>query len=807
MTNITLRLVKGSPLTNAEVDSNFSSLNNFKVEQTGSTKSALIPSGTMAQRDSSAQAGMFRYNTDLGQFEGYTTSWGAIGGGGIDSAAIIDLIDSAYVAARQQDIAIGDLTDVSTTGTFNLAIQTTYGTPGGSYGIHIGKLAGQGASGNCTVHIGPRAGRAEGGNTCANNVMIGASAGATNYGGNNIAVGTNAVRGAGLSNNNVGIGTNALCAVTTGSCNIAIGCGAANALTTGSNNIVIGHNAQPSSTTASNEITLGDANVTKLRIPGLGSTNGYVLTYSSATGGYVQAALPASGLDSADVLGLLNINNLSDGVTNVTSVGLGTGALATSTGINNTAVGICALNVNTTGANNVAIGFQALDTNNVGSNNTAIGSCALFANTTGCANVVIGSLASCGSTTGYRNVIIGHCTAPNYNSYGTVYVGYGAGRLVTDRLATVGVGYFAGCCGAQYGTFVGFYGGRCQTGSCGTGVGVYALMNGSGINNTAVGHKALCALTTGYGNTSVGVCAGRTMTTANQSVVVGFCAGGSVTHGSFNNLIGACAGRLLTTGCSNVAIGRGALSNTATARYMVAIGEDAANNGGTYGVAIGRSALSQNTADGNVAVGRYGLTSNTTGANNTAVGTNALRSTTIGSCNVAFGACALCTTTTGANNTAVGSCAGCTISTGSNNILLGFNAQPTTATISNEITLGDANIATFRIPGVSFSIDSNGIVNGVDFNSTSDINLKDSIESITNGLDIISQINPVTFSWKLSGKKAHGVIAQEIEQILPEVVSTNIEGNKTVAYSQLIAFLVDAVKSLKQEIEEIKSKL
>jgi len=83
MTNITLRSVKGSPLTNNEVDSNFSSLNDYKVEQTDSSGSALIPSGTTAQRDASPSAGMFRYNTELSKFEGYITDWGEIGGSAV----------------------------------------------------------------------------------------------------------------------------------------------------------------------------------------------------------------------------------------------------------------------------------------------------------------------------------------------------------------------------------------------------------------------------------------------------------------------------------------------------------------------------------------------------------------------------------------------------------------------------------------------------------------------------------------------------------------------------------------------------
>jgi len=53
------------------------------VEKTSSTGSAVIPSGTEAQRDGSPVNGYFRYNSDAGQFEGYAAgAWGEIGGGG-----------------------------------------------------------------------------------------------------------------------------------------------------------------------------------------------------------------------------------------------------------------------------------------------------------------------------------------------------------------------------------------------------------------------------------------------------------------------------------------------------------------------------------------------------------------------------------------------------------------------------------------------------------------------------------------------------------------------------------------------------
>lgn len=81
MTTIVTRAGKASPLTNAEVDANFSNLNDFKVEQTSATGAAQLPSGSTAQRPGTPAAGYIRYNATTGKFEGYGSAWGNIGGG------------------------------------------------------------------------------------------------------------------------------------------------------------------------------------------------------------------------------------------------------------------------------------------------------------------------------------------------------------------------------------------------------------------------------------------------------------------------------------------------------------------------------------------------------------------------------------------------------------------------------------------------------------------------------------------------------------------------------------------------------
>jgi hypothetical protein len=98
-----------------------------------------------------------------------------------------------------------------------------------------------------------------------------------------------------------------------------------------------------------------------------------------------------------------------------------------------------------------------------------------------------------------------------------------------------------------------------------------------------------------------------------------------------------------------------------------------------------------------------------------------------------------------------------------------------------------------------------GNVTAVDFNSTSDLRLKENIVAL-DGIELLADVNPVEFTWKTSGKKSYGVIAQELEQIMPELVAEATDGTKSVHYIPLIAMLVDAVKTLDARVKELETK-
>ncbi len=93
----------------------------------------------------------------------------------------------------------------------------------------------------------------------------------------------------------------------------------------------------------------------------------------------------------------------------------------------------------------------------------------------------------------------------------------------------------------------------------------------------------------------------------------------------------------------------------------------------------------------------------------------------------------------------------------------------------------------------------------------SDEKLKENINLINNPIQKIKQIRGVTFDWKRDGKKSAGVIAQDIEKILPEAVKEvqglkDDESYKTVNYNSLISILVESVKELSARVEELEAK-
>lgn len=104
--------------------------------------------------------------------------------------------------------------------------------------------------------------------------------------------------------------------------------------------------------------------------------------------------------------------------------------------------------------------------------------------------------------------------------------------------------------------------------------------------------------------------------------------------------------------------------------------------------------------------------------------------------------------------------------------------------------------------GAAGTVAFTGSVQAVAFNATSDARLKTDIADITNSLEKISSMRGVTF--KIHDKPSAGVIAQELEKVIPAAVSTDKDDFKSVNYDMIIGYLIEAVKELQQEVNSLK---
>ena len=100
-----------------------------------------------------------------------------------------------------------------------------------------------------------------------------------------------------------------------------------------------------------------------------------------------------------------------------------------------------------------------------------------------------------------------------------------------------------------------------------------------------------------------------------------------------------------------------------------------------------------------------------------------------------------------------------------------------------------------------------GNFSATQFTSLSDITQKTSIHPIENSIELTKELQGVRFNWIDNNKPSLGLIAQEVEKVLPELVETGDDGLKRVNYSNMIGLLIEAIKEQHKEIAEIKKKL
>ena len=135
---------------------------------------------------------------------------------------------------------------------------------------------------------------------------------------------------------------------------------------------------------------------------------------------------------------------------------------------------------------------------------------------------------------------------------------------------------------------------------------------------------------------------------------------------------------------------------------------------------------------------------------------------------------------------------------------------------SNHLYVQYPDAGTFRVRDSAgndnFTVDSSGNATAVgNVTAYSDARLKTDISTINDALGIVGKLRGVSYKWLRDGTEGIGVIAQEVEAVIPSVVVTNevpgldgMEEVKSVDYGKIVGVLINAINELKAEVDELK---
>ncbi len=499
----------------------------------------------------------------------------------------------------------------------------------------------------------------------------------------------------------------------------------------------------------------------------------------------------------------------------------------------------------TTGVDNSFLGNESGFSNETGSNNIFLGKSSGYLNTAGANNIFVGNLSGRYNTDGEFNTYIGYqsgyyggysSTAPSFNTY----LGYQTG--FNNR-------------SGQYNTYIGFnagYSGSGATGSNNVMIGDNAgaantsgsnniflgnssgANNQGGINNVFIGRSAGFTNSSGLANVFIGDNAGYANVSGSYNTIMGYQAGHNLTggtnswDGAYNTIIGYQAGHDILKGFKNVLIGYQAGYKIRDNRYNIIIGEGAGYNltGVLGNVQSGQS---------NLLMGLFAGSALTTGSSNIFMGLDVGYSCDPDAQDNVWIGLAAGRSSASSGSVFIGKYAG--YNEDSDNKLIIQTGYTGADNETNALVYGDFSTKYFRHNGyVGINHDGNsgwaltvGMDDGDNFGLvvygpthctdgswySSDLRLKKNIVTYTGALQKILSIRGVSYNWRsdefpdrhYATKTQVGVIAQEVEDVIPEVVGIGPEGYKSVDYSKFTAVLIEGMKEQQQQIELLESKL
>lgn len=457
-------------------------------------------------------------------------------------------------------------------------------------------------------------------------------------------------------------------------------------------------------------------------------------------------------------------------------------------GTGNIAIGTSALHAVTTGGGNTAIGNSTGTAITSGANNFLVGLEAGFSITSGSQNCLFGSQPGLFFTTGSFNLILGASQA------GVNYAGGESDNILIGNPGVVSENNVIRI--GNQGT------GNAQQDACWI-AGIYGVTpGGGGIQMVVMDNTGQLGTTAGGGGgvTTIdgdsGSATGATITfnaTPNSGSSIRFAAAGStvdfdVTDSNGNTLMGFDSGVAGISGTANTGFGENTLHHL------------------------------------------------TTGLNNAAFGQSALLSCTIGQSNAAMGQGALASLTSGEDNTAAGAVCLNFITTGDNNIGLGFDtgtnytsSESSNIVIGNAGTLGESNVIRIGTQGSGTGQQNACFVAGIAGATVassaavlintgtgqlgtviSSRRYKENINDMDSASNNIMNLRPVTFFMKNDPTKhrQYGLIAEEVNEILPDLVIYNKVGDpESVKYHDLPVLLLNELQKQNNIIAELQRKI
>lgn len=475
--------------------------------------------------------------------------------------------------------------------------------------------------------------------------------------------------------------------------------------------------------------------------------NGWSLTGNSGT------SATTNFLGTTDAVSLnFKVNNYKSGLIDYTAN-------------SNTGFGYKTLNGNTTGSDNSAFGYNVLQANTTGSENTAVGYVSQMLNTSGSNNTSLGAYSLYFNTSGSYNTSVG------MNSLGSNTNGNYNSSLGSYALSSNSSGF------------------------CNSAVGYSALnSNSTGSNNTATGHNALLNNSTASNNCSYGFQSSYNNTTGGNNVVIGFQSAFTNSTGSNNTYVGYQAGY------SN------AVSGNVFIGYQAGYSETGSNK-----LYIANSNTTVPLIYGDFSTARIGIGTNAPGHALDVADRMRVRQGASGTAGIW-----LYQSAPAANRAFIGM-------VDDNNVGL-YGSGGAGWGVSMNVTTGNTGIGCtspqYKLHVVG-DIASSATIRGVNayvtgaITACSDARYKRNIVPLQNALSKVLKMRGTNYYWKteefpekqFNTQLQVGFIAQEMERILPEVVTTDVDGYKGIDYTKLSPVLVEAIKEQQVMIELLKTQV